>query len=300
MNRIGGEGTLNVTQTKWLDEMTNIWEGQWINGQPKIMKNEDCVEILLEKLFPWTYQWCGKKQPFVCQVDVCFKDHFTCLSGKCIQRKWLCDGEDDCGDNSDELIDDPACKKRCVIHYKSATGSLSTRDFTNDNSYKNQMNCIWVVELPNPISKLRLSFTKINTEESLDIIQVWVGGKTLTSSRLVASFSGEITGSNLKSYQYISPNNLAIVKFNTDADNTKEGFIANWVSEDSSSSSDQVENAEGNWKTIKSPNYPQNYYSGTQSTWIIRSAERSVITIRVSKISSSSHVVINFQLKISP
>merc|ERR1719192_155049 len=39
----------------------------------------------------------GARQPFTCA-----EDEFACPNGKCIPDSWVCDEDDDCGDNADE------------------------------------------------------------------------------------------------------------------------------------------------------------------------------------------------------
>ncbi|CAH4030992.1 unnamed protein product [Pieris brassicae] len=41
--------------------------------------------------------------------NVCTPKQFQCANGMCIHMSWVCEGEDDCGDNSDENIEE--CKK---------------------------------------------------------------------------------------------------------------------------------------------------------------------------------------------
>lgn len=44
----------------------------------------------------------------------CKSDEFKCNNSKCILKRWTCDGFNDCGDNSDEVgeICADGCQKR--------------------------------------------------------------------------------------------------------------------------------------------------------------------------------------------
>ncbi|XP_023231134.1 low-density lipoprotein receptor-related protein 1-like [Centruroides sculpturatus] len=54
---------------------------------------------------------CGDNsdEPEYCEQRSCKDDHFKCKSKRCIPKMWLCNGINDCGDNSDE--DNSACGK---------------------------------------------------------------------------------------------------------------------------------------------------------------------------------------------
>ena len=39
-----------------------------------------------------------------CERWMCNEEQFKCKNNRCIRRLFLCDGADDCGDNSDETF----------------------------------------------------------------------------------------------------------------------------------------------------------------------------------------------------
>ena len=55
----------------------------------------------------WQFKWKGVQNLFRFLFDwsdnhSCSSQHFSCTSGRCVPGDWRCDGDDDCGDNSDE------------------------------------------------------------------------------------------------------------------------------------------------------------------------------------------------------
>jgi hypothetical protein len=52
----------------------------------------------------WELTTCEALMPFMCVIPACPSGTYHCSNGKCINNDFLCDGENDCGDNSDEVF----------------------------------------------------------------------------------------------------------------------------------------------------------------------------------------------------
>jgi len=76
-----------------------------------------------ELLFSWPWEFDNECSLHVVERQICSNStHFTCNNGRCIPLSWLCDGDNDCVDHSDELIceaDSPAHAPVVVCHGKS-------------------------------------------------------------------------------------------------------------------------------------------------------------------------------------
>ena len=100
------------------------------------------VKLQLVRLWrTWSNFWIlPKNVNFLDQT--CTSDEFTCDNGNCIQKKWLCDHEDDCGDGSDErkcpenkcdLQNDFACGNGyCITKRWRCDGDLDCPDATDE------------------------------------------------------------------------------------------------------------------------------------------------------------------------
>jgi len=91
-------------------EQISQYFGHWAMDQPDVSEG-NCVRSVLKSdgndktphVQEWELTTCEALMPFMCVIPACPTGTYHCSNGRCINNDFLCDGENDCGDSSDEV-----------------------------------------------------------------------------------------------------------------------------------------------------------------------------------------------------
>ncbi|XP_076460199.1 uncharacterized protein LOC143293161 [Babylonia areolata] len=253
--------------------------GYWQHGQPDPSLGQ-CVLARLpspQGRVVWAYAPCERKSPYVCQRSAAPKGSFHCHNGHFVRQGLACDGEDDCGDGSDEIN----CNNRCSYHVRNQqSGTIISPN--SPNVYPNKRTCRWLIEVQLGYN-VKLEFTAFRTEARGDEVLVLAGGKTVSTSRLLGRLSGDLS-SSLPSFT--SNNNFLTLLFSTDDTMSDQGFKAQFSAVKADDfPSRKLLTATDTAKELTSPLYPGNYLSSQDYTWIVTAEEKvQIVTLQILEV----------------
>lgn len=100
----------NELQTNTLEadagHQISQYYGHWALEQPDVMDGK-CVRSVLKTGSGGKQEWelttCEALMPFMCLIPACPIGTYHCSNGKCVNNEFVCDGQNDCGDSSDEV-----------------------------------------------------------------------------------------------------------------------------------------------------------------------------------------------------
>lgn len=250
------------------DRESSLSEGFWYYEQPNLMHG-DCTYLgfnsnfLYNKYF--SLESCLSKKSFLCQSNPCLTGQFRCNAGNCIKDSYKCDNKNDCGDDSDELN----CPGVCKYVIDDINQSITKANYDEDED------CIWLLQT-DVGRRIKLDFTKFITEKDRDVVEIWSGGRSISTSNLLSRYSGDRSSSLPVVY---SNNNFLIIRFYSDSAKSLAGFEATW------SSVDRVTTGQREFKTngiaeFTSPNYPNSLLGGLREEYTIEAENyNGIVTI---------------------
>eukprot|EP00105_Crassostrea_gigas_P009045 XP_011423834.1 PREDICTED: regenerating islet-derived protein 3-beta-like [Crassostrea gigas] len=141
-----GQNEVSWSQYRMSEDKTiPVYKGLWKNLQPAdFIEENKCVSTRKDKYDNhWTVTNCRKKLPFVCKLMGAPKPHdiIFCGNGGYIHKNWKCDGQNDCGDMSDEIDCSSSCSELRMLE-KGKTGTITITSVDN-NAF-----CTWTIQAP--------------------------------------------------------------------------------------------------------------------------------------------------------
>lgn len=267
----------NELQTNTLEadagHQISQYYGHWALEQPDVMDGK-CVRSVLKTGSGGKQEWelttCEALMPFMCLIPACPIGTYHCSNGKCVNNEFVCDGQNDCGDSSDELN----CPDRCHFHLESSGDIIQSPSYPS--KYEPFSDCKWTLEGPRG-TNIVLQFSEFDTEKNFDTVQILGGGRTEDTAVNIATLSG--LNDEYTSKTYVSASNFMVIKFKTDGSVEKNGFRASWRTEAQTCGGDLV--ATSSSQDMKSPNYPGEYPGGLECLYTISASQGKVITLEI-------------------
>ncbi|XP_072385212.1 uncharacterized protein uif isoform X2 [Diabrotica undecimpunctata] len=268
-----GLSSLDDLRTNTLESaagtLVSQYSGFWSSNQPDPQSGE-CVDVIVTEEFQsWELTTCESLQPFMCRSKACPAASFHCSNGLCINEKFKCDKQDDCGDGSDEID----CATNCNFYLASSGDVVESPYYPH--KYAPLTNCKWTLEGPQGHNIL-LQFQEFETEKTFDTVQILAGGRTEDTSINLATLSGK---QDLTNRSFVSGSNFMIIKFSTDASVERKGFRASWKTEPQICGGTLRATPQG--QVLTSPGYPEQYPGGLECLYVIQSQGGKIITLEV-------------------
>ncbi|XP_064091137.1 sushi, von Willebrand factor type A, EGF and pentraxin domain-containing protein 1-like isoform X2 [Macrobrachium nipponense] len=265
--------SLNDLSTNTLESAggkhVSLYSGFWSQGQPQVNDGECVKARLSDTRQSWELSTCESLLPFMCRTKACTKGAVHCSNGKCINEAFVCDGQNDCGDMSDEMN----CPNQCNFYMKTSGDSIESPEYPK--KYGPNLDCKWTLEGPVGHNVI-LQFYEFDTEKNFDTVQILSGGRTEDSAMSLTTLSGR---QDLTDKLFISASNFMILKFKTDASVEKRGFRASWKTEPQDCGGELI--ATPQERIMTSYNYPLEYPGGLECLFILKTQQGRVITLEI-------------------
>lgn len=268
-----GLASLDDLRTNTLEStaggLVSQYSGFWALNQPNPAEGECVAASNVNNTQSWVLETCENLLPFMCKRQACPQNTVRCSNGACVNQAFKCDGNDDCGDGSDELD----CPNACHFHMQSGGDVIESPSFPQ--KYPALANCKWTLEGPQG-TNIILQFQEFDTEKNFDIVQILVGGRTEDKSVSLATISGK---SDLASMPFITASNFMIIKFTSDGSVERKGFRATWKTEPQTCGGTLQATTQG--QILNSPGFPKGYPGGLECLYIIKGQNGRVISLEV-------------------